>query len=499
MIKKLVDFIEKNFTTRDAVFLSITTAVFAILRFPSVFEPHWYGDEGIYEVIGVALRQGRGLYSEIWDNKPPILYLIYALFDGDLFSVRLASLLVGMVAVVVFFLITKKLFKNYLSIIVSNIFFVFLLATPVIEGNIANAENFMILPTLLAFYLLFCLDSKRKLIPTIAAGILLSFSFLTKIVAIFDFISFALILIGLKFFETISFTRKKISGEFRKLISGFEQEIILAVSFAVPITLTFLYFSLKGVFSDFWQASFSQNVGYVGYGNYFLFPMGFLILKVFLLVITIVLVFIFRKRLGKTGFIVFIWTAISLFDTFFSNRPYTHYLLVLLPSIALFVGFIFENKKLLLITVPLLIVIFLIVDSNFNFYKRLGPYYGNFVAYLGGKDVDKYQNFFDSNTSRGYHIADFVKSQLNPEENIFLWGDSAQIYVLSGKLPPGRYTVMYHITSYPNAIAETQAAVEKSNPRFIIQTKDNPAIAQFLDNYELRYKVDDAVIYEKQF
>ena len=46
--------------------------VFVILRIPSLIEPYWYGDEGIYQVVGHAINSGEILYKDIWDNKPPL-------------------------------------------------------------------------------------------------------------------------------------------------------------------------------------------------------------------------------------------------------------------------------------------------------------------------------------------------------------------------------------------------------------------------------------------
>ncbi len=498
MITKIKEFLKKNFTSHDCLFIAGILVLFSLLRFPSLFEPYWYGDEGIYEVIGMALRSGRVLYSQIWDNKPPILYLIYALVNGDLFYARLLSFFAGFFAVLIFFLIAKKLFKNYLSIIFSTLFFSLMFATPIIEGNIANAENFMLLPTLLAFYLLFCVESKKYILKTAIAGILLSISFLTKIVAIFDLAAFMVILLSLRFFDTVYFDKKHIVRELKRAFLEMGEEAVLFISFLIPIILTFIYFAIRGALPDFVRASFFSNVGYVGYGNYFLFPMGFLILKLLLLAVSILLVFRFRKFLGRSGFIIFIWVAFALFDTFFSNRPYTHYLLVLLPSVSLLFGLTFENKNILKVTIPALIIIYLLVNSNFKFYKRLVPYYKNYVTFLSGGPITTYQNFFDPNTSRDYDVANFVKLKADSNQGIFLWGDGAQIYALSGKLPPGRYTAAYHITSSKDAIAETKTALENSNTQFIIQTKDDDAISNFLDGYDLKYKVDDATIYEKQ-
>ncbi len=499
MIKSLAAFIEDNFTKRDTIFLSLVSLLFVLLRLPSLFEPYWYGDEGIYEVIGIALRQGRVLYSQIWDNKPPVLYLIYALFNGDLFYVKLASLIVGFASVVVFFLVAKKLFKNFISIFVSTMIFALGFGLPIIEGNIANAENFIILPIITAFYLLFCVDSKNYFKRTVAAALLLSLAFLTKIVALFDLAAFLTIIFALGIFNKGMFNFKNIILESKKLLNTKSQIFILISFFLVPVFLTVVYFLLVNALPDFFKAAFTENIGYVGYGNYFIFPMGFLILKIVILLATIIGAFKFRSTLTRVGFIIFVWTVVALFSSYFSNRPYTHYMLVLLAPFSLFTGFVFEKKNLLKITLPLLLIIFLIVDYNFSFYKKNLPYYKNFAEYISGGPINKYQNFFDSNTTRDYDVANFVRANLTPAENIFLWGDSAQIYALSGKLPPGRYTVMYHITSFPNAIQETKAAIEKASPRFIIQTKGNEAISNFTNGYQFKYKVDDAVIYEKQF
>src|SRR3989338_7236507 len=115
MIKKINEFIDSHFNNRDIIFIAFISVLTALLRIPSVIEPYWYGDEGIYEVIGSALSQGRVLYLEIWDNKPPLLYLIYSIFAGDQFYVRLMSILTGMFAVVFFFLLAKQLFKKNIS------------------------------------------------------------------------------------------------------------------------------------------------------------------------------------------------------------------------------------------------------------------------------------------------------------------------------------------------------------------------------------------------
>src|SRR3989344_9379708 len=120
--------------------------VFLLLRIPSLYEPYWYGDEGIYEVIGKAIRSGRILYTGIWDNKPPLLYIIYALFDSDQFFVRAASIIFGIAAIVTLYLLIEKVFRSQKASILGTLFFAILFGLPLLEGNIANAENFMLFP-----------------------------------------------------------------------------------------------------------------------------------------------------------------------------------------------------------------------------------------------------------------------------------------------------------------------------------------------------------------
>ena len=99
---RTLDRLEKS---RDFWVLLVILFAFFLLRLPSLFEPHWYGDEGIYQTIGTAINQGKLLYRDIWDNKPPLLYLVYAIFDGNQFFVRSASLVIGALTVIVFYIL----------------------------------------------------------------------------------------------------------------------------------------------------------------------------------------------------------------------------------------------------------------------------------------------------------------------------------------------------------------------------------------------------------
>ncbi len=465
---------------------------FFLLRLPSLFEPYWYGDEGIYQVIGNALHYGRLLYTGIWDNKPPLLYVLYAIFSGDQFWVRAASLLSGLCAVFSFFALAKQIFNKQEKIqLITTALFAFLFGIPLLEGNIANAENFMLFPIILAGFLIYrtqnyTLYARRYTL--FLAGFLLSLAFLFKVVGIFDFAAFT-------FFLLLTKTdRKKWSRQ------DIAQLFSLGTGFVFPIILTALVFVLHETFSDFITATLKQNVGYVGYGNTLLIPQGFLLLKLFGLFLVTAYLFIKRKILPPAAIFLALWFSFSLFNAFFSGRPYTHYLLVLLPSFCLTCGVLFTLNSRYKKTIAIILFITLVlVIKNFTLYNKTVAYYQNYLSFIfNKKSVTAYQNFFDPNTPADYAVASFLALNLQPNDTIFVWGDTPGIYALTKTLPPGRYIVAYHITSSEAALMETQHDLESTNPRYIIQTSKE-AIPFPMQNYKERFVIYNIHIYERGF
>lgn len=495
---KLIDRLEK---AKEFWFLIFVLLVFFLLRLPSLFEPYWYGDEGIYQVIGISLEQGRLLYRDIWDNKPPLLYLVYFLFSSDQFALRSASLVFGLLSTIAFFFLAKQLFPSQRkSIFLSVFLFAILFATPFLEGNIANAENFMLLPILLSAVLVFSAPPLRNKMTLSLAGILLSLAFLFKAVSVFDFLAF--------FFFLFVFSEDK-----KSLLLRMKEIAPLVFGFALPVAFTAGFFLIQGIFWDFFNAAFRQMVGYVGYGNRFIIGQGLLFLKLILLTAFLGFIFLKRNVFSKTALFILIWLAFSLFNALFAQRPYTHYLLVLLPSFLLFFGLIIRGnffregvfiagqaKNTRGATLVLFVLLIFLIFSNFRFYTKIIPYYQNFIAFtLGKKSVTDYRAFFDRNTPRDYAISEFLKMNMKEKDEVFIWGNNAQVYKLVGKPPPGRFTVAYHITATPLTIEETKIVLQRKQPRFIVVMPKQALIPYSLTVYSLRFVIDEVLIYEKTF
>lgn len=494
--------------TKECWFLIAILVLFFFLRLPSLFEPNWYGDEGIYQALGRAMYEGKVLYREIWDNKTPLLYALYGIFNADQFSLRLLSLVSGIGAITAFFFFSRKLFTNSNAHFASTTIFALLFGLPIIEGNIANSENFMIPLLLLAGLLVFnvgtlvhenihAIHIKQLVKPLFAAGILLSLAFLLKIVAIFDVAACMLFL----FFVAFSIHTRSLG---RTMLQGVQYTVELitpfALGFLLPIGATIAVLFFQNALGDFISAAFSQNVGYVGYGNRYIIPQGLLIGKLFLLFLSVCVLFFYRHRFSLGTLFLFLWLAFSIFNAYFSQRPYTHYLLTLLPPFALLVGYIVNttSKHARLAAIGIVFLLCFFSYRDFWLYDKNVAYYKNFVDYLSNrKTLTAYQAFFDRKTPRDYAIAEYIRMNTTQEEGVFIWGNSAQTYVLANKLPPGKFTVAYHMLISEKTLAETKADVERQKPKIIVLMAKE-AYPYNLSGYQYKFTIDDAHIYERR-
>ncbi len=521
--KETMKFLAKLERKKLCWLIIIACIFFFFLRLPSIIEPYWYGDEGVYEVVGQAMDHGRLLYRDIWDNKPPLLYSVYALSLGDQSTVKVFSIIVGIISIVFFFLLSQKLFNKPRITFPITFLYILLLGSPILEGNIANAENFLLPFTILAGLIIYNLSNspqnetnnpknssifnRKSLIFT--AGLLVGVAFLFKIVAVFDLLAFLIFFVVLKLPENVSFSvyRKAEKNELgimsRELWTNFiiPNSLFMILGFLLPLFLTTLFFLFNNALLDFLQTVFFGNISYVGWKNtFFNIPQGLLILKGILLIIVLSIIFWKRKLFTKASLFIILWLVFSLFNVFFSERPYTHYVIVLLPSFCLLIGLLFAStekmSRIKILTGIAAVVALLISQFTFNI-KDSYQYYPNAIQFLTNKEsVKEYQTFFDPHVPRDYMLSEFIIKNTKASDTVFIWGNSPQIYAMSDKLPPGKYTVAYHIIQN-NAFEETQGAIAESNPKYIIVLQESAPLPFALPLYIMQYTLPGATIYER--
>jgi len=244
--------------------LILVILVFFLLRIPSLFEPFTYGDEGIYLTLGQAARKGLVWYRDIHDNKPPMLYLIAAA-AGDFSSYRAIFFFWSLITLFAFYKLAETVFsKNKLAVVIATSGFTFLSTLHSFEGNVANAENFMLLLTIIAFYLTLKFASKqsrnKKNSPLnanpgllILTGGLFSLAALFKIPAAFDFLA------AMIFLFIVGFEKK----EKKYLVQIGRSFAFLAIGFSLPFLLSIFYYAFWGGLNQYLAAAFFQNIPYL--------------------------------------------------------------------------------------------------------------------------------------------------------------------------------------------------------------------------------------------
>jgi len=429
-----------------------------ILYLPSLFEPISYGDECIYLTLGNAFRKGLVFYRDIHDNKPPFLYLIAALSNGRLFYFRLITIIWNLLHLTIIYQLIKKITKTRLASLVGGL--VFTIGLLLFEGRIANGEVFMMMPVTAAVYLLFSRPKRKTFSFGLAIGSLFASGFLFKVPVFFDLLGiiFALYLLSIA------------STRIKKIIEAFIEPRFFGIvaGFSLPILITIIYYSIKGAFVPYVRSALLQNIGYLSSwqgSSSGLFVRGIILLGFS------ALIFLLRKRLPYQTLFFASWFIFALFGALLSGRPYPHYLIEIVPALSVLTALTIDQKRRLnsLVLIPCLGLLTL-AHYYFHFWHYpILSYYRNFTAYLLGKiSSEQYLAYWGKRTIKNYQLARFIQETSFPDDRVFVWGDAACVYAISRRLPPGRYTVNYHIFDF-NGFQETLAAIKKTNPPIIIK------------------------------
>lgn len=473
--------------------LFVLLLVVLVLRIPSFFEPYSYGDEMIYLTLGEAIRQGLTLFKDIHDNKPPLLYITAAL-AGSLFWFKAILAIWSLVTIFLFWKLTEALFpKKETAQKVATALFALLTTLPLLEGNIANAELFMIGPTIAAFLLLLAREHTFKHL--FWAGMLFSIATLFKVPAFFD--------IPAILFLWLSEGKLNLA----KLKTITRKTLILAIGFLAPIAATFVWYYFKGAIAEYLSAAFLQNVGYLSSWRPsdtqepFLQKNAPLLIRGVVLLVGLLILYFKKNKLSKTFIFASVWLLLSLFAVTLSERPYPHYLVQSIPPVALLAAILITEKTFqqVLAIIPLSVFVFVPVYYKFWYYPTLS-YYSKFTRFATGFiGKSEYLGTFGGHIEKSYKVADFIASRTKREDRIFVWGDTAIIYALARRLPPIKYVADYHVRDFWTK-KEAAQILEGKLPQYIVtmpEAEPFPELSPVLiKNYVLVENIEGAQIWK---
>jgi hypothetical protein len=494
--------------------------VFVFLRVPNLIEPYWYGDEGIYLTLGIAMRQGERLYSEIIDHKTPLIY--YFAMVPNQFWFRVLNIVVTFITVLLFKDFAQKLFKNKTVTWISTFIFILLTSLPTLEGNIPNGELFVMFFIMLGGWFLTSTSlfqailhneitpetekpfKKTSFWPFVLAGFCFGLAILTKVPALFDaagFFSigwFALCAIVLS-------ARSRGKKSQKQLISVFADLGYMTAGMVLPIVLSVLYFILRGSGKAYLDYGLLYNFRYAGSWQLgfqqkwlvflFTFPGKLLLLGIWVFSLSTLRQY-FRPRFQFLA----TWFGLSLFAALLSNRPYPHYFLQIVPPLVLLLGYFlslfWESKKkrtflraeMGYIAVAIFILGAVLKLLNVHPYPTISYYQRFFNLTTHKISTDEYRASFNDYMKDNYEASKIIVR--SPDKHLLIWGTNPMLYALSKKSPVGRFTVQFHIRDF-KAEGETIRDFEQKQPEFAVIDKSEKVPDELYNFLYQHYMADD--------
>jgi Dolichyl-phosphate-mannose-protein mannosyltransferase len=123
--------------------------VFALLRLPSLLEPHWYTDEAGYATTGREILSGKLPYAQAWNNKPPLHLVtvgaVVRVAGSSETALHLATLAAGGIALAALAWTAHRLFgtwKAATALLVAAA----VLGLPIVDAELMIPESLLIAP-----------------------------------------------------------------------------------------------------------------------------------------------------------------------------------------------------------------------------------------------------------------------------------------------------------------------------------------------------------------
>ncbi|MEX0751152.1 MAG: hypothetical protein WD359_10125 [Dehalococcoidia bacterium] len=462
--------------------LAAATLILAFaLRYPSFFEPRWYGDEGIFAGIAQNMLDGRTLYAEAWDNKPPLIFATYALIQlvsgtTGVMPLHIATAMVVIMTQAAVMAIALRLYGPWRSLIASAAF-ALVLCTPVLEGNLALTETYMILPATLGVLLFVLADGRsegRRVSWYAAAGVMMSFAISYKQVAVFDAAAVGAML---------WLTQER---PLRALVAfgagvATPQALLLALFTAVGALDEYVY-AMAGAQNVYWDLSDDKGplMRVAGY-------LPALIVGAYL---------VRRQRLGGdvgVAHLPMLWFAFAIAGATASPFTFPHYLQQVAPAAVLLAvssPLPVERDdlgRIALVVTGLLVAAILYAqfwdDLRNRRHLDVDWYYQTFASYRwGDMDEDAYIYEFDGRAITVADIARYIE-QDGAGNTLFTWSELSWVYAASGATNPTRYYASFFGHVMPGARDEILRDVQASPPVYMVTSDGAYAPFDALDEF----------------
>lgn len=457
-------------------FLFLALALVFLLRLPSLVDPMYYLDEGVYASVAYEMGQGGRLYQTAWDLKPPGIFLVYLFFQKTFGSQaflaqRVFNTTLGVLAVWGVYLLAKILNFRKNQLLIVALFSAVYLGLPFFETQILNTENIFAVTSLFAF--IFGLKFKGRWRAPFIAGALFGIGQWLKIHPIFDLAAF-----GIFAFWKFRFDRRF--------------WLPFALGILAPLAGLFLYLSANGILAGFVETNISYNLFYVGempqikiFGN--------LITRTLLLVVTAVILFFLKtkNKISEKTLLLSLWFAFVFYGALLSARAYGHYFIpVLIPAAILLAVKVRIPTKLG--TVPTFVATAALVLLPFVGYTLLQTpvraetfrqeifsnqthFYQHRLSYLIGKmDRREFEKDFTPKPWRLRELKSYLDENVSKDEQVYIWGVSPFANYVLERRPVQKYLMWFHVLGVGDREKEVYQDLLAEMPEIIIVEDNQP-------------------------
>ena len=348
MLKKLCSLRYEDLDWKMVLFVLVVVSVF--IRFPFFFRDYVDRDESTFILMGQSWVDGYLPYTQLWDLKPPITFLYFAviikIFGKSFFAIRFfGAVMVGLTSLFTYG-ITKKITSKKIAFWVA-IFCVFFQS---LFGSLQGVMSEHIC-TLFFVAGIYIVIYKRKWQWFLLAGLLFGLSIMSKLN-----MAYPVLTLGI-YFLSEGFAKDKLSKSIRNLF-------FMGIGVALTVILTALPYYLQDNLYVWWESIFEAPLAYAGskyHSPVKTLPFVFIVLG--LLIVGFVYKIIdFKSRESQLLTVVIIGILLSFMQT---GKVNGHYLIQLYPFILIPIGAAFGKlPKLKKSYKPLIIALLLLIPME---------------------------------------------------------------------------------------------------------------------------------------
>jgi hypothetical protein len=435
-------------------------------------------DEGEYAYAGQLILHGFLPYTKVYNMKMPGIYGAYALlmviFGQTPTGIHLGLMMLNLATIIFLFLLGKQLLDRTTGVIAAASFAV-LSVSPSVQGVLANAEHFVILPAVVGMFILLRAADRRRPLSLFFSGLMFGLAFMMKQHGA-AFIAFALVYL--------------IYQGWRNQPLGLKPILTNIISFqggaALLFTLTCLFFLAVGIFDKFWFWTFTYAKEYVSLKSpiqglvYFIITFSSIVSSAPPLWVLagwgVLALFIDQQEKQLVFFIgvLTIFSSLAIMPGFYF-RP--HYFVLLLPAVSLVIGVGISTMGRLLVRVSqsagkLIPVAIIFLALLYSVYHQRLLLFGVDPATASRLIYSRLPYERDVFFPESLKIGQYLKEHTSREDAIAVLGSEPQIYFYAHRRAATGYIYGYPLME-PHQYAERMQEemireIEVSRPAYLV-------------------------------